>query len=84
MLNPDAWNWKGKTGFFWRSLCFCCVVWTFFRLPEPKGRTFGELDVLFERGISARKFSSSIVDVFGTHVNEKNALYGEENRGLES
>ena len=64
MLNPTAWNWRGKAGFFWGSLCFLCVVWAFFRLPEPKGRTYGELDVLFEKGISARKFSETKVDVF--------------------
>lgn len=26
----------------------CCGVWAFFRLPEPKGRSFGELDILFK------------------------------------
>jgi len=61
MLNPTAWNWKGKTGFFWAGLCFLCLTWAYFRLPEPKGRTYGELDTLFERHISARKFSSTDV-----------------------
>lgn len=64
MLNPEAWNWGAKTGFFWFGICLCCVAWTFFRLPEPKGRTFGELDVLFEQRISARKFASTKVDQF--------------------
>lgn len=64
MLNPTAWNWGAKSGFFWAGTCFLCAVWTFFRLPEPKGRTYGELDVLFERGISARKFKSTVVDRF--------------------
>jgi len=56
MLNPDAWNWQAKTGFFWAGWCFLCLVWTYFRLPEPKGRTYGEMDILFENKISARKF----------------------------
>jgi SP family general alpha glucoside:H+ symporter-like MFS transporter len=64
MLNPTAWAWGGKAGFFWASLCFLCVVWSFFRLPEPKGRTFAELDVLFQRGTSARKFKTTSVDIF--------------------
>jgi SP family general alpha glucoside:H+ symporter-like MFS transporter len=71
MLNPVAWNWRGKAGFFWGALCALCVVWTFFRLPEPKGRTFGEMDVLFEQGISARKFNKTEIDAFQSHVNEK-------------
>lgn len=61
MLNPTAWNWKGKAGFFWAGMCFLCFLWTYFRLPEPKGRTYGEMDVLFERGISARKFARTDV-----------------------
>ncbi|KAK4032133.1 sugar transporter-like protein [Parachaetomium inaequale] len=62
MLNPSEWNWGAKSGFFWAGTCFLCAVWTFFRLPEPKGRTYGELDVLFESGVSARKFKSTVVD----------------------
>jgi SP family general alpha glucoside:H+ symporter-like MFS transporter len=64
MLNPLAWNWGAKAGFFWAGLCFLCLTWTYFRLPEPKGRTYGELDVLFERKVPARKFKSTIVDQF--------------------
>jgi SP family general alpha glucoside:H+ symporter-like MFS transporter len=32
------------------------------------GRSFAEIDLLFERNISARKFASTDVDVFGEHV----------------
>lgn len=69
MLNPSAWNWGAKAGFFWAGTCFLCFMWSFFRLPEPKGRTYGELDILFEQRISARKFKTAIVDPFmPTHV----------------
>lgn len=61
MLNPTAWNWGAKSAFFWAGTCLLCVIWTYFRLPEPKDRTIGELDILFERGISARKFSETNV-----------------------
>lgn len=61
MLNPSAWNWGAKAGFFWAGSCLICFVWTFFRLPEPKGRTYGELDILFEQGVSARKFKTTKV-----------------------
>lgn len=64
MLNPTAWNWRGKAGFFWACFCFLCVIWTYFRLPEPKGRTYAELDVLFQQRVSARKFSQTKVDPF--------------------
>lgn len=68
MLNPGAWNWENYTGFFWAAICFCCIIYTYFRVPEPQGRSFAELDLLFERGVSARKFASTDVDVFGEEV----------------
>ena len=64
MLNPSEWNWANRAGFFWGALCFCSALWAYFRLPEPRGRTFGELDVLFERGTPARKFAAAVVDQF--------------------
>lgn len=33
-------------------------------MPEPRGRTFAELDLLFERGVPARKFKGYQIDVF--------------------
>ncbi|KPI42725.1 General alpha-glucoside permease [Cyphellophora attinorum] len=64
MLNPDYWNWSGKAGFFWGGLGSVYLVWAYFRLPEPKGRTYEEIDVLFEQKVSARKFSTTKLDLF--------------------
>jgi MFS transporter, SP family, general alpha glucoside:H+ symporter len=64
MINPTAWDWGAKAGFFWAVSCFLCIVWTYFRLPEPKGKTYAELDVLFERKLGARKFKNAQVDPF--------------------
>jgi SP family general alpha glucoside:H+ symporter-like MFS transporter len=47
---------------FWAGACAVLFTWSYFCLPEPKGRTYGELDALFERNISARKFASTVVD----------------------
>ena len=68
MLNPGAWNWKNYAGFFWGGICFFCIIYTYFRVPEPAGRSFAELDLLFERGVSARKFATTEVDVFDATV----------------
>lgn len=37
-------------------------------MPEPTGRTFAELDMLFEQGVSARKFAAAKVDAFEESV----------------
>lgn len=34
MLNPGAWDWSNYTGFFWCGLCFCCIIYSYFRVPE--------------------------------------------------
>jgi SP family general alpha glucoside:H+ symporter-like MFS transporter len=63
MLSPLAWNWGKKAGFFWAGACVLSAAWTFFRLPEPKDRTYAELDILFEERVSARKFRTTVVDI---------------------
>ncbi|OAP63684.1 hypothetical protein AYL99_02911 [Fonsecaea erecta] len=68
MLNPGEWNWGNYAGFFWAGICFCCIIYTYFRVPEPAGRSFAELDLLFERGVSARKFATAHIDVFEESV----------------
>ncbi|KAF5004852.1 hypothetical protein FDECE_8668 [Fusarium decemcellulare] len=71
MLNPSAWNWGAKTGFLWAGSCLICATWTYFRLPEPKGRTYAELNILFEQGVSARKFSSVVLEPLDAHLDGK-------------
>ncbi|CAL5869663.1 uncharacterized protein PFLUO_LOCUS3893 [Penicillium psychrofluorescens] len=70
MLNPSAWNWGNYAGFFWGGICFLCIIYAYFRVPEPRGRSFAELDLLFERKVGARKFASTEVDVFEETVEE--------------
>ncbi|WWD19591.1 hypothetical protein CI109_104052 [Kwoniella shandongensis] len=68
MINPTAWNWGNYAGFFWGTSCLMCLIYAYFRVPEPAGRTYAELDVLFEKRVSARKFASTKVNVFEDHA----------------
>ncbi len=63
MSNTEA-NWGAKTGFLFAGLGTLTVIWAFFYLPESKGRTFEELDLLFERKLPARKFASTKLSDF--------------------
>ncbi|KUJ08799.1 sugar transporter-like protein [Mollisia scopiformis] len=71
MMNPTAWNLLGKTGFVWGSTAFVMVVWSYFRLPEMKGRTYEELDILFTNKVSARNFSKTKVDAYASSSREE-------------
>ncbi|KAK8090166.1 Sugar porter family MFS transporter [Apiospora hydei] len=68
MLNPTSWGWGTKSTIFWTALCAMCLAWTYFRLPETKGRSFAELDLLFHQGTSARNFQRAVVNPFTTCV----------------
>lgn len=64
MLNPTEAGWKGKTGFFYGGTCFLALIWSYFRLPEMKGRTYEELNILFWKNVPARKFKNTHVDAY--------------------
>jgi SP family general alpha glucoside:H+ symporter-like MFS transporter len=64
LINPTEANWQGKTGFFWAGTCAIFLLWTWLRLPETKGRSSEELDILFNEHIGARRFAKMEVDAY--------------------
>jgi SP family general alpha glucoside:H+ symporter-like MFS transporter len=62
MISANSWNWGAKTGLFYAGTNLLCNIWCWFRLPETKDRTFGEIDLLFDNHISARMFKHTKVD----------------------
>ncbi|KAI0544224.1 general alpha-glucoside permease [Xylaria curta] len=77
-LSPDEWNWGLKSGFFWAGINAIFTTYIFFRLPETKGRTYAELDILFENKVPARKFASTKIEtlVAGTEGAQKRQAEG--------
>lgn len=63
LLNPTGWNLAGKCGYVWGGTAVVCLVTAYFGLPELKHRSYRELDILFNRRVSARKFKTTYVDV---------------------
>ncbi|BEJ13792.1 hypothetical protein CspHIS471_0309660 [Cutaneotrichosporon sp. HIS471] len=61
MMNPLAWNWKSRSALFWAGTCLLMTIWSFFRLPEMKGRSYHQLDLLFERRTPTRKFKETVI-----------------------
>ncbi|KAI0022707.1 general substrate transporter [Xylariomycetidae sp. FL0641] len=55
-INPTEWNLQGKAALITSSVSTMLIIWAFFRLPETNGRTYEELDLLFEAGVPARQF----------------------------
>ena len=64
MLNPTEDDWKGKCGFLFGGTALLSTIWAYFRLPELKGRTYEELDVLFRKRVPAKDFANYKVDPY--------------------
>jgi len=62
MLSPTSWNWGPKSGLFWGGVSGLTAIYLIIRLPETKGRSYGELDLLFEQKVPAWRFKSTKVD----------------------
>jgi len=63
-LSSSAWDWGARAAFFWAGTCLLSCIWVYFRLPEPRNRTYAELDMLFEQRVSARRFAKTEVNPF--------------------
>ncbi|KAF5856328.1 hypothetical protein ETB97_007512 [Aspergillus alliaceus] len=53
----------GKTAYVWTATAAVTTTWAFFRLPECRGRTYDELDVMFHQKVPARKFVTYQINV---------------------
>lgn len=62
MINPAQANMQGKLGFFFGGLAGLCLLWAYFRVPETMGRTYEELDHLFDKKLPARQFKKYVLD----------------------
>jgi len=63
MLNPTGGNLGGKCGYVWGGTGLACLIVAYFQLPEMKNRSYREIDIMFRRKISARKWKKTVIDV---------------------
>ncbi|KAF2968352.1 hypothetical protein GQX73_g5200 [Xylaria multiplex] len=63
LLNPTGGNLGGKCGYVWGGTGLFCFVVAYFFLPEMRGRSYREIDILFKRQVPARQWKKTVVDV---------------------
>ncbi|WVR07711.1 hypothetical protein IAU60_004753 [Kwoniella sp. DSM 27419] len=83
MIAADGWGWGARCALFYAGTNMLCLLWCWFRLPETKDRSFGEIDMLFDKKVSARKFRSTKVDQFAGHDSEILAMSDEKKHDIE-
>jgi hypothetical protein len=59
MLSSQYAGWGAKIGFFFGPLAAIFTGLVYFAVPETKGRSYAELDELFERRIPAWRFKDT-------------------------
>ena len=64
LFNPGEANLKGKAAFIFVFGGICSFIYVYFRLPEMKGRTYEELDIMFMRKVKARDFKNTAVHAY--------------------
>ncbi|KAI4923505.1 hypothetical protein J4E85_008543 [Alternaria conjuncta] len=79
MVGKNDWNWGAKGGFFWAGIALLFILWGYFRLPEAKGFTYSELDLMFEHKVSARKFTREAADSLKPALTETAMQYEKQN-----
>jgi MFS family permease len=62
-INPEALNWGPKYCYIWAGSNFILAVFTFFFVPETRGRSLEQLDELFDKRLSAWKFRTYVTDL---------------------
>ena len=66
-INPDHGNLGGKIAFIFGSVLVFSLVFTYFLVPETKGRTYVEIDELWARGTPPRQFrNTQLVTIVGS------------------
>lgn len=53
----------GRCGYVWAGTGFICLVMAYFYVPEMKGRSYREIDILFKRKVPARQWSKTEIDI---------------------
>jgi hypothetical protein len=70
MVNPDEGNLKGKVGFVFGGLALLASVASYWYCPELKGRTFNEINAMFEAKVPPRKMGQHVIDAGTNKANE--------------
>lgn len=57
-IDVNQGNLRGKLAFVYVGICIPCIAYCWFCLPETRGRTYEELDLMFESKVKTRSFAS--------------------------
>lgn len=79
MFNPDHANLGGKVGFIFGGLCFPCIAFSWYFIPETRNRSYEELDEMFAKKVPPRHFDKYQTDVqaMGSALTQSDSRHGK-------
>ncbi|TDL17521.1 MFS monosaccharide transporter [Rickenella mellea] len=58
MSTASNWLWNlGSVFFIWGSTCFCCIIFTYVCIPETKGLSLEQIDILYQNATPRKSFA---------------------------
>lgn len=61
----------GRVGFIFGSIAIISFVFTYFCVPECKGKMLEEIDIMFHDGVPVRKFQTTHIGNMGVDSGKK-------------
>ena len=82
---PGDANLGSKVFFIWGATCFCCIIFTYFCIPETKGLSLEQIDLLYMHStpITSGKMRRKLLEE-DIHASNHKALDGLDGRDLHS
>jgi MFS transporter, SP family, sugar:H+ symporter len=81
-INPTELNWGPKYGYIWGSSNFAIIVFVLLFVPETKGRSLEQLDEMFAKRVSVRKFGGFVTEHVPVDAERHpGAVWGEKMAG---
>jgi MFS transporter, SP family, sugar:H+ symporter len=56
IINPGYGDLSGRIGFIFGGMCVLSLLFVYFCVPECKGKTAEEIELMFQHGVPMRKF----------------------------
>ena len=84
LVNPGNANLGGKVAFVFFGPAFPTAIFLYFYFPEMKGRSYLELEEMFQKKVPARKFKKHVcnIDVVEDTKEEKGTIVESERRSV--
>ena len=82
-MNKQYANLGSKIGYIFGSTAICAMIFTYYCVPETKGKSLEDLDVLFVQGVPIQQFNKAVAANYKEDVERPESPKGDKSVHLE-